>query len=243
MAKKQAVVTKEDQEFLDSFKAQKKEPVVQEERIVIPTISIKGGVFSDGEKLKTDSIRIRPLQFYTKFMRRSTSKKDNFKVVAETVSVPFKQMGKYFDTEGTEMLGRVAKKNIPSSWSEAQREENEEKGTFYGVLYAMLADDGRLVRLQVPGAKAMALNNFFRDLQSDTLFSNLVDIELNDEGYLVSKIVDMGLSVVPEIVDALKVMQAQVDQQNNYVLSRYNYINKNSGTKTSPVDLDDSIPF
>ncbi len=239
---KAAKLSKENQEFLDSLKQPKKEPAA--DRVIINQISIRKGSFADNETDYGKKLSLIPVEFYTKFMRRG-AKKDNYRPAGETVMVKRKAKAEYFDTLGTKMLGRIPAKAIPSSWSDDQKEANKAKGEFYGVLFALNTLDNSLVRIQVPSAKAMAVSQFLDTLQTDQLFTTRITLGLNKDDRLTTAVDDVNLDATNEVVEAIKTVQKYVEQQNAYVMSRYNYLNKKGSDvpEAEEVELDDQIPF
>jgi len=230
-------VNKEVEEF---YSEEPKENKV--EWVNIPSISIQKGSFGtyvDGAKKDLGkSFKARPIALYTKFQRAGT-KADNFAPVAETVMVRSGDKVPYYDTLGTESLGRVV-----GAKDKATQENNKKLGTFYAVLFAVV--DGTLYHLKVPNAKAFALVEFYRNLESKYPFTNEIEVKINDDEYLVVATTKIDQDSTPEIESSIHTVKEYVQQHNMKIMKQYN---TKSGKSPTPdysqenVDLDDEIPF
>lgn len=243
-----AKLNKKDQEFLDNLKQAEE----QEDRVVIPTFSVNArkGVYNgyvNGEEVVLDNpFTVTPLFLYTKFMRRSKAKSENFKVLSETIMAPQNTRGiTYYDTEGTTMCGRTPNAQVPESWTEEEKEANKAKASYYGILYAVHSQYG-LIRLQLPAAKAVVLSNFLDDLGLDLLAKADISVKLTDDGFVSFNVEKTNNDISSELVDAMRTAKENVDNYNKYVMARHNKATGGGVEIQDSIgvgDLDDEIPF
>lgn len=246
-------ITLEDAELLQSRKKSNVSQETSEEvKDYIPGISINNtkGIFTGGgSKEYGASLKIRPIDYFIKFKRSSTAKKDNYKVLAETVLVRPGTKTPFIDTDGTLMCGRLPQWKVPNTWTEAQKETNFKHASLYGVLYGVL-DSGDLVRVQLPSAKSGITQKYIESLNVDDTASVIIELKLN-EGLIELSTIQEGLDVAP-LLTQIKKVNEDVKRYNDYVESKHKAISSQTSvtnavvydqSPNTEVDLDDGVPF
>jgi hypothetical protein len=246
----QKKLTKEEEAFLAENGFNTPEETSSEDKEAleyIPSMSIKKGRFSVqiGEATKKyDEVELQLIAVNHKYMRRG-DQSENFKVIEESVELPYNSRDAFKDTLGTVNCGAVPAYDLPATASAAKKQANNAKGGYYVVVYGLL--DGELIRINLPSGKGAAVKKAVRDagvpLPMIKLKLTLDDATANLEVAITST-TEKPLAIREALETRVTPI---VERYNAYVLSRYNKLNAENETAADIMEdeehLDDEIPF